>query len=253
MSSSEDRPDDSSGESLWSGGDSARKGPEPESGVPRGWLPPTDGPPSQGGWAPPSQPSEEAQRGWTPPSRGAAEQAGSDAPAAAAPGEHDAYATWPGQAADPRTATPAGQAASFWARVGATVVDFFVRLALILAGVLVGALFYTGGDEAGTAGVAAGLIVGALAGLAYAPIMLARTNGRTVGHKATSTRIVRQDGATFTLRDGVVREVAVKWLLFEVVGGFVLIPTIVNYLWPLWDERNEALHDKICKTRVVEE
>ena len=30
-----------------------------------------------------------------------------------------------------------------------------------------------------------------------------------------------------------------------------LMPTILNYLWPLWDDKNQALHDKIVKSRVV--
>ena len=27
---------------------------------------------------------------------------------------------------------------------------------------------------------------------------------------------------------------------------------LLDYLWPLWDPKNEALHDKIGGTRVVE-
>jgi uncharacterized RDD family membrane protein YckC len=49
-----------------------------------------------------------------------------------------------------------------------------------------------------------------------------------------------------------VREVLAKALLIEGLGGIAFsIPTILNYLWPLWDDRDEALHDKLCGTRVV--
>jgi uncharacterized RDD family membrane protein YckC len=139
-------------------------------------------------------------------------------------------------------------------RVGAAVVDFFVRLALVLAGVLVGAVAYAGGEDAGSVGIVVGLIIGgAIGGLVYAPYMIAKRDGQTFGHKATNTRIVSADGTPLSGGRGFVREVLVKSLLFEGLGSFLFgIPTILNYAWPLFDQRREALHDKICATRVVE-
>ncbi len=29
------------------------------------------------------------------------------------------------------------------------------------------------------------------------------------------------------------------------------ILTLVDYLWPLWDDQNRAIHDMIAETRVV--
>jgi len=34
--------------------------------------------------------------------------------------------------------------------------------------------------------------------------------------------------------------------------GLVCVGTILNYLAPLWDDRNQAWHDKIVNTLVVE-
>ena len=50
------------------------------------------------------------------------------------------------------------------------------------------------------------------------------------------------------------REVLVKDILFEGHrrASRSGSSTLVNYLWPLWDEHNEALHDKMCDTRVVQ-
>ena len=28
--------------------------------------------------------------------------------------------------------------------------------------------------------------------------------------------------------------------------------TLIDYLWPLWDDKRQALHDKVAKTQVVE-
>jgi uncharacterized RDD family membrane protein YckC len=97
-----------------------------------------------------------------------------------------------------------------------------------------------------------GAALGGLIALPYAPIMMARTKGQTVGHRAVDTRVVRRDGTPITGGGAIVREIVVKYLVFEVAGFFLLLlPGVLNYLWPLWDDRNEALHDKICGTRVV--
>jgi uncharacterized RDD family membrane protein YckC len=102
------------------------------------------------------------------------------------------------------------------------------------------------------------LVIGAYAGgaigLAYAPIMIARTNGQTVGHRAVGTRIVRSDGSRLSGGNAALREVVVKSFVIEGLGGTfsLFIVPLVNYLWPLWDDKNEALHDKICSTKVVE-
>jgi hypothetical protein len=49
------------------------------------------------------------------------------------------------------------------------------------------------------------------------------------------------------------REVAVKWLLFNAVGGSVTfgIAPLIDVLWPLWDEENRALHDLLVDTRTI--
>ena len=207
-------------ESLWAGrteeDDAPRRDPAPPPGeqpASGAWLPPTDARPDPG-----------------------------------------AYAPWPGEERGPvATAAPGGESAEYVQRVGAAVVDFFVRAAIILAFGLVGAIAYAGGSDAGETGVVAGVITGAvLASLVYAPFMIATRNGQTFGHKATNTRIVSVDGSALGGGRAFVREGVVKNLLFEGAGGFLFfVPTILNYAWPLFDQRNEALHDKICTTRVV--
>ena len=190
---------------------------------------------------PEDRPGDEAPPRWLPPSSDPAPQA--------APQGDDlsrSYAVAEGSA-------PALTTASYGARAGAAGVDFVVRLAIILAASLVGSIAYTGGTEAGDLGVDIGSGVGLVIALLYAPVMMGRTGGQTVGHRATHTRIVRRDGSTLTPRRAGLREIVVKGMLFEGLAVLlVFIPTVVNYLWPLWDEDDECLHDKICETRVVE-
>jgi uncharacterized RDD family membrane protein YckC len=81
---------------------------------------------------------------------------------------------------------------------------------------------------------------------------MARTNGQTLGRKATDIRVIRTDGRPITFGFAMLREVVVKTLLFGVVGGMTVgIAQLVDVLWPLWDEENRALHDFIVNTRTV--
>jgi hypothetical protein len=45
-----------------------------------------------------------------------------------------------------------------------------------------------------------------------------------------------------------------RWLVPGLVGGIQGIGNILqllDYLWPLWDSRNQRLTDKVFRTRVV--
>ena len=184
---------------------------------------------------PPSAPAT-APGGWLPPSD--------------APPEPAAWRPPP----EPLTSVPpwvasrahAGEPADYGQRAGAAALDFAVRLGIALVPGLLGLVV------AGTDGLIGGLLLGALVSLAYAPVLLVRWDGQTVGHRAVGTRIVRRDGGRLSGGNAVVREILVKSLLIEGGGQFTLfVVTLLNYLWPLWDAHNEALHDKICGTRVV--
>ena len=146
-----------------------------------------------------------------------------------------------------------GEPAEWPQRAGAAVIDLLVRLGILLVATAIGAVLFVAGEGAGVAGVIAGVVVGGLLGIAYAPWMIAKRNGQTIGHRVSGTRIVKTDGSRVDGGGAFVREVLVKALLFEgILSSFTFfIGTLLNYLWPLWDERNEALHDKMCNTRVV--
>ncbi len=100
------------------------------------------------------------------------------------------------------------------------------------------------------------LLGGVLASLTYYPLLMMReggANGQTIGKQAAGIRVVQVSGEPFTYGPAALREFAIKYLLFGVVGGFFLaIPTLLDYLWPLWDDKNRALHDMLASTRVVQ-
>lgn len=158
---------------------------------------------------------------------------------------------------------PAGtwQLASWWSRAGAQLIDALVIGAvatlLIVVLVAIGASGFLANDTAGVVGVIVTSLIGGLLVLAivivYAPLMMSRTNGQTLGRMATGIRVVRADGRPMDFGYAMLREVAVKWLLFNVVGGSVTfgLAWFVDVLWPLWDEENRALHDMVVDSRVI--
>jgi uncharacterized RDD family membrane protein YckC len=187
--------------------------------------------------------------GWLPPSgdRPTTDPFGRELPSAErapeAPPEPSAWGPGP---------SAAGETADYGSRMLAALTDFFVRLAFVLAGAALGALGLLSDTDTGETTIVVGAAVGAFVALFYAPIMISRTGGQTVGHRAAGTRILRTDGSTLGFGIAFVREALVKGILFEGIGAYILlIPPLLNYLWPLWDKDNEALHDKMCSTRVV--
>ena len=150
--------------------------------------------------------------------------------------------------------------AGWWRRVGAQLIDgLIITAGAALLFVLITAPFSIGFFASEEVGVVA-IIVGALlallcvavVALLYAPALMARTNGQTLGRKATDIRVIRTDGRPITFGFAMLREVAVKTLLFGVVGGMTVgIAQLVDVLWPLWDEEKRALHDFIVNTRTV--
>jgi uncharacterized RDD family membrane protein YckC len=83
---------------------------------------------------------------------------------------------------------------------------------------------------------------------------MARTNGKTLGRMAVGNRVIRASGEPMTFVWAMLREVAVKALLFGFVSSFTFgLASLLDVLWPLWDDENRALHDFIVDTRTVKD
>jgi len=177
----------------------------------------------------------------------------------------DSSAPPPGAFGTPAVGAPAPVAgryvlAGWWSRVGAAIIDGIIIgvVALVLLAIF-GVGFASTDSDTGTGGlVVAAFISGlafAVAALLYAPLMMAKTNGKTLGRMAVGNRVVRAKGQPMTLGWAMLREVAVKWLLFNAVGGSITfgLAGLLDVLWPLWDDENRALHDFIVDTRTVKD
>jgi uncharacterized RDD family membrane protein YckC len=150
--------------------------------------------------------------------------------------------------------------AGWWSRVGAQVIDgLIVGIGGALLMIAITAPFSVGffvDDGVGIVAIIIGLLVAvvcvAIVALLYAPALMARTNGRTLGRMATGIRVVRADGKPIDFGFAMLREVVVKTLLFGVAGTLTGgLANLADVLWPLWDEENRALHDFVVNTRTI--
>jgi uncharacterized RDD family membrane protein YckC len=160
----------------------------------------------------------------------------------------------------PVAATGPYALAEWWRRVVAALIDgaIIVVIALVILAIFGGVFSagFLGGDTAGTVSLIVGLLLGVLAvviaALLYAPLVMARTNGQTLGKMAMRIRVIRTSGEPMDFGWSVLREVAVKNLGVAVANSFTFgLAFFADVLWPLWDEENRALHDYVCQTRVV--
>jgi uncharacterized RDD family membrane protein YckC len=145
--------------------------------------------------------------------------------------------------------------ASWGSRVGATLIDWLILLVpvVILTIIVVG--IAAGSDTGAIVTGALGLLAYLIVALAYAPVLMARegpNNGQTWGKQMIGIRVVRDTGEPMNFGWSALREIAVKGLLVGIASSILpLIPWLLNYLWPLWDDTNRALHDIVCSTHVV--
>jgi uncharacterized RDD family membrane protein YckC len=224
-----------------------------ESGSP----PPPRSNPAQPSGAPPPGPQAPSAPAQQPPSAPA--QQPSPGPEAA-PGYGGAVP--PGGWQQPVARQPGDQAwvgrplASWGSRVGAQLLDALILAipsAILIALVL--GVFLAGSDVGGVITAIIAFLLYIVVALFYAPVLMAREgprNGQTWGKQILGITVIRDNGEQIELGFGFLREFVVKNLLFGFVGGFFAgIPTLVDYLWPLWDDENRCLHDMVVSTHVV--
>ncbi len=138
-----------------------------------------------------------------------------------------------------------GRLAGWWYRVGATVIDGII---LLVFESVVGAVLGAGllGTTHASGSLAVARVVDLVGALAYQGLLLSY-RGQTVGMMAVGTRIVdARSGGGIGVGRGVLRA-AIEGL-FAVL---LFLPWVVDVLWPLWDRRNQTLHDKIVGTLIL--
>jgi len=88
--------------------------------------------------------------------------------------------------------------------------------------------------------------------LLYSPTTMVLFGGSTPGKALFGIRVVRADGQPIGFGFAVLREWVLKGIAVAAANSVSLgLAGLINYLWPLWDSENRALHDMAAKTRVV--
>lgn len=147
-------------------------------------------------------------------------------------------------------ADPAAGLAGRWARLGAAIID------LVLLSVVIGLVTFPFIDyrrifetPGGTATVptgqwAANFVSVVIAFLYY--WLLTYKWGQTLGKRLLGIQVVRAvDGGAVTQG-----QAAGRSGFFTVLGGLCGCIGFFDVLWILWDERRQALHDKVAQTVV---
>ena len=188
-----------------------------------GQFPPSPEQPPQPQQPPPQQPAQgyPPQQGYSPPQQGYQQPPQGYPPQGYAP---QPYAPQPWALQPMLPAALVGkQFADYGQRVAAYLIDFVMTITII--------------------GYIANFILMGRSG---------ERNGQTLGKQVLNIRVFREDGQPVSIGFALLRDFVVRFLLFGFIGIFLIgLPGLVDLLWPLWDERNQTLHDKIVSSYVI--
>jgi uncharacterized RDD family membrane protein YckC len=210
---------------------------------PQGGQPPPEGHPQEGQ---PQQPQGPQQQGQPQPGGGYPQY----------PQQQGGYGQYP-QAPTPYQNGPSGPRATFWQRLGAYILDvIIVAIPSFIVFALLGGFDEIGeeGSQFQSFGPGSGDILYSLIALAlsmsYFTLLEGSPSGQTIGKKALSIRVIRQDtGGSIGYGRALARN-AVRALpsYIPVIGFFW---GLLDGLWMLWDREKQTLHDKAAQTLVV--
>lgn len=182
---------------------------------------------------------------------------------------------YPGMTAGPTT--PDGQPlAGYWQRVGAYLIDSIISgiIMSILGGYFLWKAIAPALDQFRDAldqndpnafdgltpqfdlpNLIAFAVIAAIVGFAYQVFFLSRT-GATPGKMAMGISVrLRERPGVLSVGDACKRaflQTALSLLSnIPVLGSLAGLASVLDLLWPAWDDKKQALHDKIAATNVV--
>ncbi len=153
-------------------------------------------------------------------------------------------------------ASPWGQYAGWWSRVGASILDGLVGFAIGVVPLVVGAILafqdletdpitdeVTGDvDPLGIVILGLGVIAVIAFGI-WNVVFRQGHKGQTVGKSMLGIQVVKSDTGQF-IGAGMA---FLRAILSSILGNACFL----NYLWPLWDKKHQTWHDMIVSSVVV--
>jgi uncharacterized RDD family membrane protein YckC len=134
--------------------------------------------------------------------------------------------------------------ASWGRRAVGLLLDTLIVFVVIFAGALVIAALSAAAGTDALFVLAVILIIGFP--IFYYTYFVGNEQGQTYGRRALGIQVRSADTGG---QVGYGRAFG-RYLVTYLFGIFVL-PLLVDYLWPLWDSRNQTLHDKAASTIVI--
>ncbi|CAN5142731.1 hypothetical protein BH09ACT10_BH09ACT10_02530 [soil metagenome] len=155
--------------------------------------------------------------------------------------------------------------ASWWSRVGASILDALIVIAIVIIPFVVGTAIAFKDAETRevydsntgdtiteiTGGVSAlGIVIMILSGFLYLGVSIWNSGvrqgktGQSLGKKIVGIKVVKvADGQVLGTGTGILR-----MIMNYILGNLCFI----NYLWPLWDDKKQTWHDKIVGSVVLQ-
>jgi uncharacterized RDD family membrane protein YckC len=143
-------------------------------------------------------------------------------------------------------ATPAY--AGYGKRVGATIIDGLVLIPIAIL-LVIGAVAGSSGSQVVFTAAAYG------AQFAYQYLLLKNRNGQTIGNRQMKTRVVAANGGPLTTthmarRAGFSLGLSLL-MLIPSIAALASLVAIADIVFPAFDKKRQALHDKFADTLVV--
>ena len=160
--------------------------------------------------------------------------------------------TYPAEAAEREEAARSAEVqrdySSWGRRVGAYLLDTLVLVVPLIAIVIFALAAGNPDDEDDSSWAVIGIayLLTIVAPFVYFTVMHGRESGQTLGKRWLGIRVVDDSTGTSIGYGRAFGRYAIT-----VVFGLFILPLLLDYLWPLWDRKNQALHDKVVGSVVV--
>jgi uncharacterized RDD family membrane protein YckC len=137
--------------------------------------------------------------------------------------------------------------ASWGRRVGAYLLDALVIAVPFIVIIVIALLAGDPEEDDGTWGIIGiAYLLTIVAPFIYFTVMHGRESGQTLGKRWVGIRVADDSTGRSIGYGRAFGRYAITFVFWLIV-----IPAILDYLWPLWDRKKQALHDKVVGSVVV--
>jgi uncharacterized RDD family membrane protein YckC len=137
--------------------------------------------------------------------------------------------------------------ASWGRRVGAYLLDALVIAVPFIVIIVIALLAGNPEEDDGTWGIIGiAYLLTIVAPFIYFTVMHGRESGQTLGKSWVGIRVADDSTGRSIGYGRAFGRYAITFVFWLIV-----IPAILDYLWPLWDRKKQALHDKVVGSVVV--